>query len=153
VDTTNHFCPHKHCRYYGWLDRGNIISNGHPSGGYWRQLKGVACGKHFQETTGTVFYGRSLPAQDILRAIATLGEGVSPRAVARIFEVDKDTVLGWLGEAAGHSQAVLSYMLHDLQLAQVQMDELYGRLNGLNGEAGERLSCWVWTAIDPLSKL
>jgi hypothetical protein len=28
VDTTNHFCPHKNCPYYGWLDRGNIISHG-----------------------------------------------------------------------------------------------------------------------------
>lgn len=153
VDTTNHFCPYQNCRYYGWLDRGNIISNGHPSGGHWRQLKCVACGKHFQETTGTVFYGSSLPAQDIMRAIATLGEGVNPRAVARIFGVDKDTVLRWLAEAAGHSEAVLSYMLHDLQLAQVQMDELYARLNGRSDAAGERLSCWVWTAIDPLSKL
>ena len=37
VDTRNHFCPPKACRYYGWLDRGNIISNGHPGGGQWRQ--------------------------------------------------------------------------------------------------------------------
>ena len=33
------------------------------------------------------------------------------------------------------------------------MDELYALLNGMRGEDGERLSCWVWTAIDPLSKL
>jgi transposase-like protein/IS1 family transposase len=153
VDTTNHFCPHKPCRYHGWLDKGNIISNGHPGGGHWRQLKCVACGKHFQETTGTLFYGSSLPAQDIMRAIATLCEGVGPRKVARIFKVDKDTVLTWLVKAAQHSEAVVGYMMHDLHLSQVQMDELYALLNGMRGEDGERLSCWVWTAIDPLSKL
>ncbi len=86
VDTSNHFCPERSCQYYGWLDRGNIISNGHPSSGQWRQLKCVVCGKHFQETLGTVFYGSRVPAQDIMRAIVTLCEGVSPRKVARIFE-------------------------------------------------------------------
>ena len=28
VDTSDHFCPQEGCRYYGWLDRGNIIANG-----------------------------------------------------------------------------------------------------------------------------
>jgi transposase-like protein len=140
VDTSNHFCPEGSCRYYGWLDRGNIISNGHPSGGRWRQLKCVACGKHFQETVGTVFYGSRIPAQDIMRAIVTLREGVSPRKVARIFAVDKDTVVGWLVEAAMHSEAVIGYLMHNLHLTQVQMNELYALVNGMRGEEG-RSSC------------
>ncbi len=41
-------------------------------------------------------------------------------------------------------------MMHDLHLSQVQMDELYALLNGMRGEDGERLSCWVWTAMDPV---
>ena len=147
VDTSNHFCPQEGCRYYGWLDRGNIIANGHPSGGQWRQLKCVVCGKHFQETIGTVFYGSSKPAKDIMRAIASLCEGVSPRKVARIFEVDKDTVLSWLAQAAKHSEAVVGYMVHNLHLTQVQMDELYALLSGMR-EDGERRSCWVWVAMD-----
>jgi transposase-like protein/IS1 family transposase len=153
VDTRNHFCPEKSCQYYGWLERGNIISNGHPSSGRWRQLKCVACGKHFQETIGTVFYGSRVPAQDIMRAIVTLCEGVSPRKVARIFEVDKDTVFGWLVEAALHSEAVIGYMMHNLHLTQVQMDEMYALLNGMRGEDEGRSCCWVWVATDPLSKL
>jgi hypothetical protein len=36
VDTSKHFCPEEECPYRGWLGRGNIISNGHPSGGRWR---------------------------------------------------------------------------------------------------------------------
>jgi transposase len=54
-----------------------------------------------------VFYGSSVPARDIMRAIASLCEGGSPRKVARIFEVDKDTVLSWLAQAARHSEAVI----------------------------------------------
>jgi len=153
IDTSNHFCPGEECQYYGWLDKGNIISNGHPSGGQWRQLKCVVCGKHFQETIGTLFYGSSVPVQDIMRAIVALCEGVSPRKVARIFGVDKDTVLRWLVEAAAHSEAVVGYMMHHLHLTQVQMDELYALLSGMRGEDEKRQSCWVWVATDPLSKL
>ncbi|MCP4536279.1 MAG: hypothetical protein GY832_03960, partial [Chloroflexi bacterium] len=87
-----------------------------------------------------------------MRAIALLSEGVNPRKIARVFEVDKDTVLRWLVEAAKHSEAVIGYMIHNLELTQVQMDELYALLNGMR-EAGEGKSCWVWAAIDPISKL
>jgi IS1 family transposase/transposase-like protein len=153
VDTSNHFCPEESCRYYGWVDRGDIVSNGHPSSGRWRQLKCVVCGKHFQETIGTIFYGSSVAAQDIMRAIAALCEGVNPRKVARIFEVDKDTVFSWLVEAASHSETVIGYMVHNLYLSQVQMDELYALLNGMRGEGEGRSCCWVWVAMDPLSKL
>ncbi len=57
VDTSKQFCSEERCEYCGWLDRGNIVSNGHPNGGAWRQLQCTVCGKYFQETTGTVFYG------------------------------------------------------------------------------------------------
>ncbi len=153
VDTSKHFCPEEKCPYHGWLGRGNIISNGHPSGGPWRQLQCVVCGKYFQETIGTVFYGSSVPAEDIMRAIATLCEGMSPRKVARIFKVDKDTVYSWLEEAAKHSEAVIGYMVHNLQLTQVQMDELYALLSEMRGEGEKRGQCWVWTAMDSFSKL
>ncbi|MCP4543069.1 MAG: hypothetical protein GY832_38635 [Chloroflexi bacterium] len=72
--------------------------------------------------------------------------------MARIFEVDKDTVFRWLVEAAKHSEAVIGYMVHNLQLTQVQMDELYALLNGVRKD-GERKVCWVWTAMDSFSKL
>ena len=141
VDTSKHFCCEEKCVYRGWLGRGNIIANGHPSGKRWRQLKCVVCGKHFQETIGTVFYGSSVPAEDIMHGIALLCEGVSPRKVARVYKVDKDTVLSWLMEAAAHSEAVLGYMLHDLHLTEVQMDELYALLSEMRGEEGERGRC------------
>jgi hypothetical protein len=104
------------------------------------------CGKHFQETIGTAFSGSSVPAQDIMRAIAVLCEGVNPRKVARIFEVDKDTVLKWLVEAAMHNEVVGRYMMHHLHLSQVQMDELYGLLNGMRDEEGRTKN---WMSLKP----
>jgi hypothetical protein len=34
VDIQHQFCPAPSCRYYGWMGRGNIRANGHPSGGH-----------------------------------------------------------------------------------------------------------------------
>jgi hypothetical protein len=80
----------------------------------------------------------------------------------RVFEIDPNTVLQWLVEAAEQLKAFSAYFLHELPLTQVQLDELYAVLSAVRdgdmseAEAVERLSRsphWVWTAIDPESKL
>ena len=164
VDTHNHYCPNKKCPYYGWIGRGNITANGHPNSGRWRQLHCIVCGRYFMETEGTIFFRSSVPTEKILQAMAALAEGVNMRKVARIFKVDPNTVLDWLVQAAPHVEAVCRYMLHDLHLDHVQMDELYALLSqtgqGQEEEADvsahkrrRRSHQWVWAAIDPVSKL
>jgi IS1 family transposase len=162
VDTSEHFCPDHDCSYHGWLGRGNIRANGHPGGQPWRQLQCVSCQGYFSETTGTLFHGkRSAPAL-IVHVIACLAEGLGIRGTARGFELDPNTVLEWLGEAAEQLKAFSGYFLRELHINQVQLDELYAVLSAVRAgdlseaEAIERLSRsphWVWTAIDPESKL
>ncbi len=98
----------------------------------------------------------------IVRVLACLAEGLGIRATARVFEVDPNTVLQWLVEAAEQLQAFCAYFLCDLHVQQVQLDELYVVIRTLKagkiseGDAVERLERsrhWVWTAIDPVSKL
>ena len=162
VDTHKHYCPDQECQYYGWLGRGNMRANGHPNGGQTRQLQCKACQSYFAETMGTIFYGSRVPAETKLRAIAALAEGLGIGAVGRVFEVEADTVWNWLVEAAEHVEAFSNYLLHDLKIEQVQLDELYGVLRAVKAgemgpeEADQRLkkrSCWVWAALDPVSKL
>lgn len=84
------------------------------------------------------------------------------RAVARVFEADANTVLGWLVEVAEHLQAFSRHFLHDVHVDQVQLDELFALLSAVrDGEVTETraLTClsrsphWVWVAMDPESKL
>jgi IS1 family transposase len=82
-----------------------------------------------------------------------MSEGVNPRKVGRIFDVDKDTVLSWLMSASAHAETMLEYVIHELHLAQVQMDELYALLRDVREEGQGRRKCWIWAAIDPVSKL
>jgi IS1 family transposase len=162
VDTSQHFCPHPACAYQGRVGLGNLSANGHPSGGPWRQSHCIACEGYVLETHGTMFHGKRVAPDVLVWAVGALAEGVGIRAVARVFEVDPNTVLAWLVEAADHLQAVSQHFLHDVRVTQVQLDELDALLSAVkDGEVSEaeamgRLSRsphWVWVAMDPVTKL
>jgi hypothetical protein len=162
VDTSMHFCPHTACDYRGWLGMHNLRANGHPHGGPWRQLQCTACAGYFPEHHGTIFHGKQAAVERIVHVLACLAEGLGIRATARVFEVDPNTVLQWLVEAAEQLKAFTSYWLCNVHVKQLQLDELYAMLREVkSGEISEdeaikrleRSSSWVWTAMDPESKL
>jgi IS1 family transposase len=162
VDTSTHFCPNPDCAYRGWVGWGNLRANGHPSGSPWRQLLCVVCRRYFLETLGTLFHGKRESIELIVRVIACLAEGLGIRGTARVFEVDANTVLQWLVEAAEQLRAFSQHFLHDVRVRQVQLDELFALLSAVKAgevseaEAIERLERsprWVWVAMDPESKL
>jgi IS1 family transposase len=157
-----YFCPHTACDYRGWLGLGNLRANGHPSGGPWRQFHCLGCNGYFLETHGTMFHGKRVAVELIVRVLACLAEGLGIRATARVFEVAPNTVLHWLLEAAEHLRAFSAYFLCDVHVNQLQLEELYAVLREVKAgglreeEAINRLECspyWVWTAMDPESKL
>src|SRR5438093_1060390 len=162
VDTSRHFCPHPDCAYWGWGGWGHIRANGHPNGGPWRPLLCVACRRSFLETLGTLWHGKRVSVELIVRVIACLAEGLGIRGTARVFEVDPNTVLQWLVDAAEQLQAFSRHVLHDVRVRQVQLDERFALLSAVKDgavsetEALERLERsprWVWVAMDPESTL
>src|SRR5262245_21935653 len=162
VDTAQHFCPHPDCAYRGWVGWGNLRANGHPNGGPWRQLLCVVCRHYFLETLGTLFHGKRASVDLIVRVIACLAEGLGIRGTARVFEVDPNTVLQWLVEAAEQLRPYSRHVLHDVRVRQVQLDELFALLSAVKArevseaeaiERLERMAQWVWVAMDPESKL
>jgi hypothetical protein len=162
VDTSMYFCPHPTCEYRGWVGLGNLRANGHPNGGPWSQFHCCACGGYVFETHGTIFHGKRVPAELMVRVIARLAEGLGLRGAARVFEVGPNTILEWLVEAADQLQAFSRYFSQDIHLRQVQLDELYAVLSAVKDGEGsaaaaierlERSPHWVWVAIDPVSKL
>lgn len=163
VDTDWHYCPVEGCSHYGWVGLGNIVANGHPNHGRWRQLHCTVCGGYFMETSGTIFYRSSLPPETLGRIIKGLAEGWQLHSIARVFEVEPDTVQSCLVKAAAHMDAVSNYLIHDLHLSQVQVDELWALVQSWGQETNEaaaspsvrssRPHAWVWAGIDPNSKL
>jgi IS1 family transposase len=162
VDTSMHFCPNPDCAYRGWVGWGNLRANGHPSGGPWRQLLCSVCRRYFLETLGTLFHGKHTSVELIVHVLGCLAEGLGIRGTARVFEVDPNTVLQWLVEAAEQLRAFSQHFLHDVRVQQVQLDEVFVLLSAVKdgtvseAEAIERLERspqWVWVAMDPESKL
>ena len=162
IDTSRHFCPNPDCAYRGWVGWGNLRANGHPSGGPWRHLLCVVCRRYFLETLGTLFHGKRVSVELIVRVIACLAEGLGLRGTARVFEVDANMVQQWLVEAAEQMRAFSQHVLHDVRVQQVQLDELFALLSAVQAgtvsaaEAIERLERspqWVWAAMDPESQL
>src|SRR5712691_648382 len=162
VETSRHFCPYPDCAYQGWVGLGNLCANGHPSGATWRQLHCSSCKGYFLETHGTPLHGKRVPVDVLVWAVGALAEGLGIRAVARVFEVDPNTVLQWLVEVADHAAVFTQYFLHDVRVTQVQLDELFALLSAVktgevsDAEAIQRLSRspqWVWGALDPVTKL
>src|SRR5713226_9274857 len=111
VNTQSHFCPDPDCAYHGWLGRGNIRANGHPGGQPWRQLQWVSCEGYFTETHGTLFHGKRSSVELIVRVMACLAEGLGIRGTARVCEIDPNTVLSWLVEAAEQLKVFSAYFL------------------------------------------
>jgi hypothetical protein len=65
-------------------------------------------------------HGKRTSAELIVRVIACLAEGLGIRGTARVFELDPNTVLHWLVEAAEQLRAFSRYVLHDVRVRQVQ---------------------------------
>jgi hypothetical protein len=114
------------------------------------------------EIHGTLFHGQRVSPDLLVWAVGTLAEGLGIRAGARVFEVDPNTVLQWLVEAAEQLQAFSQYILHDVHVTQGQLDALFALRSAVKAgeisasEAIQRLSrspYWVWVALDPVSTL
>src|SRR5262249_43536691 len=107
-------------------------------------------------------HGKHAAVELMVRVIACLAEGLGIRGTARVFEVDPHTVLQWLVAAAEQLRAFSPHFLHGIRVRQVQLDELFALLSAVKDgavseadaiERLERMSQWVWVAMDPESKL
>ena len=166
IPTEHVCCPHEACSSYGVFGphpEHDIVGNGTytTSHGEKRQLYLCnVCKRSFSETAGTPFSGLKTPMRTVCIALNELAEGLGVRAVARIHGVEPDTVLDWLRKAGQHCEAVSAYMMQELELSQVQLDELWtfvrkkekmlSEWEKLHTQYGDN---WIWIAFDPIHKL
>jgi transposase-like protein len=122
---SEYFCYHEGCRDYGKKGLGNIVIKEHCGKDNHAILKCRTCGHCFSETRGTIFFGLRTPVDEVLRTLAMLPEKGSIRAVARATGHDKNTICNWLKKAAEQARRVNEYFIHNLNLKQVQIDEIW----------------------------
>lgn len=164
---TDHIpCPEETCRGYRRLAPDplhHIVGAGTyrtASGAKRQMFRCELCHSRFSEMAGTVFYGLKTSPEKICLALALLAEGLNLRATARVLKVEVDTILLWLRRAGEHSETVNAYLMRDLHVDQVQLDELWtfvykkekqlSAWESLHTEYGDT---WIWTVFDPAHKL
>ena len=140
---------------------GNLRANGHPNGRPWRQLLCIACRRYFLESLGTIFHGKCASVDLIVHVIACLAEGLGIRGTARVFEMDPNTVLQWLVEAADNSGPSRSTFCMTCGSGRCNWMSCL-RCSAPSGTARSgrptpssawAVAKWVWVAMDPESKL
>ena len=131
------FCPIEACPDYQKLQtnqgKPNIIRAGKTRKGVQR-YKCQTCGKYFVETTGTIFYRKRTAEEEILETLALLAEGSRISSLTRVKGYKEDTILGWLREAARHTQELEDVLLKDYQIKRGQLDGLWAYV----GNKGEK---------------
>ena len=121
------FCTNHACSLYGKVKKGNIVSNGTYSTKSGRVRKFICrnCGSIFNERTGTVFFDLRTPEEKVILALKLLLKGMSVRGIAEVLGSKPDTILSWLRRAAQHSVEVDTFLLRDLKVSKVELDELW----------------------------
>ena len=94
----------------------------------------------------------------LLLGLTALVEGLGIRAAGRLFGLDPNTVPCWLVAAAEQLSAFAAHFLVELEPEQVQLDEVFAPLAHLLASDSNLVefnsgSSWLWTAMDPVTKL
>jgi transposase-like protein len=119
-------CPNGRCTLRGLRGRGNITTHGWSgTTGRFRRLSCRECKKTFSENYGTPFFGLMTDRERVVQALKMVVERGSMRGAARAMGVDKDTICAWVRKASEHAEALSDYMLRDLHMTTVELDELW----------------------------
>jgi transposase-like protein len=85
----------------------------------------LKCKHRFSARHDSVFLGFHTDEQTIYRVLKALAEGNGIRACARIFDIDKKTVIRILDIAGAHCQQVTEQLIQNYHLKECQLDELW----------------------------
>jgi IS1 family transposase len=109
---------------------------------------------------GTIFYNRKHKDETMLNVFQCLCEGNSLSEVERITTVTRKTISKWLEVASKHVEEMSEYLIKNLHITEVQLDEFWSFVKKkqkhltesekLDGECGD---CWGHVCFDPTTKM
>lgn len=159
------YCPHIHCPYFGITD---ATVHALVGDGRLRTAQGevqiwvcACCGHHLTDTYGTFLYRLKTPLAVIVPVLTSLCRGQGLRAAAESHARHKDTVQAWWVRFGERAPALWEQIAAgQVQVQVLQLDELHtlvkkktGHLTELEEQLGELGTQWVWTVMDPVSKV
>jgi len=154
-------CPNPDCASYRLLNRGNVsaISTYLTQSGPRRIFRCKDCERTFSETRDTVFFDLRTAEEQVMMALKMLLVKVALSDIGFVLGVTEETVLEWLRRAAQTAQEINAYLLRDLPVTEVQLDELWSFIrrkhaqqaeaDGESPELSEDGRQWVWISFAP----
>jgi len=120
-------CPNPNCGNFGKVGKGNIVGNGtyNTKSGRVHKLICRSCESVFCSREGTAFYDLRSDIDKMVQAIRFLLKGISLRGIAETMHVKLDTVRGWLRRAAEHAEVINDYLVRNLKVKRIELDELW----------------------------
>ena len=149
VSTEGYACPNPACRYFGHTreDVHALVSHGKRGKGRNIQyFKCQACQKAFSSRKGSVLYYLKTSADRVEFSLWFLAEGIDRSVLVRYSGHVDATLTRWLIRAGRQGLNLHNTYFRQLNIAIIQMDELYAKVRNT------QKSAWVWLAIDPISK-
>ena len=149
VSTAGYACPNPRCRYFGntRADVHALVSHGKRGKRHDIQyFKCQACHKAFTSRRGSVLYYLKTNADRVEFSLWFLAEGIDRSVLVRYSGHVDATLTRWLRRAGRQGFNLHNTYFQQLNIAIIQMDELYAKVRNA------QKSAWVWLAIDPVSK-
>jgi len=113
-----------------------------------RDLKCQACGKKFTIRKHTILYRLKTHSGIVEKIMWLLAVGVDGSALQEVFGVREITIRAWLCRSGMQGRKLHEWMMVELELIHVQLDELWGDVKKKSGQ-----ELWVWTASDAATKI
>lgn len=85
----------------------------------------LACARSFGETVGTPLYRLKTGVGEIIRAIQVVLHHGSLRAAEEQTGHNYETIAVWLERLGDQAGALTNFLVHDLHLSEVELDELW----------------------------
>lgn len=122
MDPQTPWCPNMDCLTRGATGLGNIRIHSRARSRY----RCIACGKTFSQRAGTIYHRRRTDEDTITRVVTLVGHGCPIPAIEAAFDVQAQTVRGWVEAAGAHAEAVhQAEVVQPRDLVQVQADEIH----------------------------
>jgi IS1 family transposase len=147
------------------MHQGNVsaISTYMTQSGKRRILRCAQCELCFSETRDTVFFDLRTPEEKVMIALKMLLVKVDLAGIRFVLGVTEETVLEWLDRAAHKAQEINAYLLRELPVTQVQLDEMWNFIarkhaseQDTRGESPETSADgrqWLWVSFAPEYRL
>ncbi len=154
-------CPNPKCSHHSMIGHGNVraIATYETKSGKRRILECKTCGTAFSETRDTVFFDLRTPEEKVIMALKMMLVRVDLAGICFVLGVTEETALDWLGKAAKKAHEINEFLLRNITVTQVQLDEMWnfiGRKHSKecdeDGESrpdSEDGRQWLWVSFAP----